>query len=109
MKGVKGEDPRGHWRPFVDVNIIFTGDFGQLPPVWGQTLYSYSLTEAPSFRESKNPTGINAMNRVFLWRQVDTVVKLRRKHCQKDDTVYSELLDRIQTGDARRKSTSSPF
>ena len=62
--------------PFGCLNIIFAGDFAQLPPVIGHehaSLHSHSV--------GKNPTGLQQQEAAIgkaLWHQVTTVVILSK-------------------------------
>lgn len=98
LKQAKGEDHRVANLPFGGVNIIFTGDFGQLKPVRQDALYAFNLVKRPSFAECRDGDGVNSLNGAFLWRQVNTVVVLKVNVRQKDDGVYAEFLKRLRTG-----------
>jgi PIF1-like helicase len=71
--------------PFGGMNMIFTGDFAQLPPVIGHehaSLYSRTVGKnAVSLRNQKAAIG------KALWHQVTTVVILRQNMRQKMQTV----------------------
>lgn len=98
LRQAKGEDTRVSNQLFGGVNIIFTGDFGQLKPVLQAALYKHSLVQHPGFEEVRNPDRVSTLNGAFLWRQVNKVVILKQNRCQKNDRGYSQLLDRIRVG-----------
>lgn len=89
-------------RPFGGVNLICTGDFGQLKPPGQQALYANNLIHDQSFCESRDKKSIAAMHGVFLWRQVNTVVKLIKNQRHKEDTEYSSFLERLRVGNCRK-------
>lgn len=98
LKQAKQDDPTSAHKPFGGVNIIFTGDFGQLKPPRQHSLFAHQLVDNPSFEESRNLDGVNAMNGAFLWRQVNVVVKLLKNHRHNSDPDYSGFLDRLRLG-----------
>lgn len=104
LKQAKSEDGNSSSQPFGGVNVIFTGDFGQLKPPRQHSLFAHQLVDDPSFEESKNADGIDAMNGAFLWRQVNVVVKLVKNHRHDEDRDYANLLDRIRLGQCRPNS-----
>ncbi|KAE9409077.1 hypothetical protein BT96DRAFT_769403, partial [Gymnopus androsaceus JB14] len=67
--------------PFGAFNIIFAGDFAQLPPVSGSPLYNPLLNINGTSRMSISDQKL-AMARA-LWHQVMTVVILRQNMRQK--------------------------
>jgi hypothetical protein len=67
--------------PFGGMNMIFAGDFAQLPPVGGASLYSGSVgTQVDS---ALKPHNQEAAIGKALWHQVTTVVILRENMRQK--------------------------
>ena len=86
--------------PFGGVNVIFTGDFGQLRPVKGSPLYSYRLIHHPRLQDAQNGSVISALKGVYLWRLVNIVVILRRNQRQQHDRAYAELLNRVRVGES---------
>jgi hypothetical protein len=73
-----------HEKPFGGVNVIFAGDFAQLPPVAGASLYSGMVgTQVDS---GLKPHLQEAALGKALWHQVTTVVILRQNMCQKTQT-----------------------
>jgi len=73
-----------HEIPFGGMNFIFAGDFAQLPPVGGKTLYSNvvstQLNAGLSVRDQEAAIG------KALWHQITTVVILRQNMRQKLQT-----------------------
>ena len=71
-----------HDLPFGGVNMILTGDFGQLPPViGGETVALYSRTIGKYVTHLKSQ---EEMIGKALWHQFTTVVILRKNMRQKD-------------------------
>ena len=91
--------------PYGGLNVIFTGDFGQLKPVRDPPLYSHSLVSNPDLEACRGKSGISALMGVYLWRRVKTVVLLKLNQRQSQDNVYAELLSRVRRGEARTIST----
>ncbi|PBK87947.1 hypothetical protein ARMGADRAFT_887853, partial [Armillaria gallica] len=79
---------------FGGINIIFAGDFAQLPPVVDSKLFS----RAPN--KSGSDTALKAMQGRLLWLSVDTVVILTQVMRQGGDSNASfvELLNRLRLG-----------
>ena len=73
-----------HESPFGGINFIFAGDFAQLPPVGGKTLYSNvvstQLNAGLTLRDQEAAIG------KALWHQITTVVILRQNMRQKLQT-----------------------
>jgi hypothetical protein len=87
--------------PFGGVNVIFAGDFAQLPPVAEMKLYS-------EFRRSKNKGGTtlsekNAFGKL-LWLSVQTVVILHeiKRQNGEENRPFVELLSRLRRGECTR-------
>ena len=70
--------------PYGGMNMIFAGDFAQLPPVGGQSLYSHSV--GTQVHSGLKPGGQEAAVGKALWHQVTTVVILRENMRQKTQT-----------------------
>lgn len=70
--------------PFGGINMIFAGDFAQLPPVGGDSLYSGSV--GTSVQASQTARGQQSAIGKALWHQVTTVVILRQNMRQKTQT-----------------------
>jgi len=103
----KGDNPVDRTLPFGGLNVIFTGDFGQLKPPIQKPLYAHEIVTDPSFAEGRNSEGISAMNGVFLWRLVDTVVELTQNQRQASDPQYSEFLNRLRIRKCIQKRSST--
>ena len=73
-----------HESPFGGINFIFAGDFAQLPPVGGKTLYSNvvstQLNAGLTLRDQEAAIG------KALWHQITTVVILRQNMRQRSQT-----------------------
>lgn len=81
-----------HDLPFGNKNMIFAGDFGQLPPpIGGETVALYSRTIGQYATRLKSQE--EAMGKI-LWHQFTTVVILRKNMRQKKD---SEDDDKLRT------------
>ena len=93
--------------PFGGLNIIFTGDFGQLRPVRDPPLYSHKLVEDPGIEDCHNLSGISALIGANLWRRVSTVVLLKINQRQAGDKVYADLLSRVRVGEVKRPDGNS--
>lgn len=73
-----------HDKPFGGLNVIFAGDFAQLPPVGGRSLYSPQInrheSSSMSVRDQESFIG------KLLWQQITTVVILKQNMRQKSQT-----------------------
>ncbi|RXW13813.1 hypothetical protein EST38_g12040 [Candolleomyces aberdarensis] len=73
-----------HDLPFGGLSVIVAGDFAQLPPAKGQTLYSGEVAKIQSPRQvqkdQENTIGL------LLWHQFTTVVILRKNMRQDTDS-----------------------
>jgi Helitron helicase-like domain at N-terminus/PIF1-like helicase len=76
--------------PFGGINMIFAGDFAQLPPVGGASLYS--STVGTQVHAGLKPHFQEAAIGKALWHQVTTVVILRENMRQKTQTTADEAL-----------------
>ncbi len=85
-------------KPFGGVNIIFTGDFGQLKPVLAKPLFDHACINPPGLQTIREHTGVDNLTGIYLWRQVETVVKLTKNQRQLSDPQYAELLGRTRLG-----------
>ena len=70
--------------PYGRINMIFAGDFAQLPPVFGSPLYSGSVSTQLMSRMTVQ--GQQAAIGKALWHQVTTVVIHRVNMRQKTQT-----------------------
>src|SRR5438045_1332882 len=66
---------------FGGINIIFMGDFLQIPAVSRLDLY----IDNPKWQQGHH-----------LWRSLNAVVILRKQMCQAKDPCYAELLHRLR-------------
>ncbi|HXP51396.1 MAG TPA: AAA family ATPase, partial [Bacteroidia bacterium] len=77
-------------KPFGGINMIFAGDFAQLPPVAAQPLYSKAVgTQVDSALSSYSQE--SSVGKV-LWHQISFVVILRDNMRQKTQTPEDEKL-----------------
>src|SRR3954452_10727383 len=73
-----------HYMPHGGMNLIFSGDFAQLPPVGGSSLYSGQVgTQVDS---ALKPHLQETAHSKALWHQVTTTVILRENMRQKLQT-----------------------
>src|SRR5258705_2672554 len=70
--------------PYGGVNMIFSGDFAQLPPVFGSPLYSGTV--GTQLMSRMTVQGQEAAIGKALWHQVTTVVILRKNMRQRTQT-----------------------
>ena len=80
---IKGTDDTEVY--FGGLNIIAVGDFYQLPPVRDRFVFQNGRGYVPAS--------------THLWRDLFTMVELHTNMRQRNDTTYSEVLNRIRTGD----------
>lgn len=99
LRQAKGEDQIASHLPFGGVNVIFTGDFGQLKPVRQSALYAHQLIKRSTFAECRDGDGVSSLNGAFLWRQVSVVVKLTKNVRQQNDCAYADFLSRLRLGE----------
>ena len=76
--------------PFGGINIIFAGDFAQLPPVGGLSLFSGNI--GTQVHSGLKPGGQEATVGKALWHQITTVVILRENMRQKKQSLKDALL-----------------
>ena len=90
--------PDGRVRPFAGLNIIFTGDFHQLPPPAGAYLADIPSSFADPAGTSK--ASENAMadyGKELLWDAVQGVTELTdRERCK--DEWWNEVVDELRAG-----------
>src|SRR5882757_7072963 len=70
--------------PYGGINMIFSGDFAQLPPVFGSPLYSGTV--GTQLLSRMTVQGQEAAIEKALWHQVTTVVILRKNMRQRTQT-----------------------
>ncbi|RDB20445.1 hypothetical protein Hypma_012444 [Hypsizygus marmoreus] len=87
---------KGNSAPFGGINIIFAGDFAQLPPVKETRLYAKLKPTTPS----STPYAQKAALGRALWLSVDTVVILKTPQRQKGSSneEFVNLLSRLREG-----------
>ena len=107
LQRAKGTDETVHDSPFGGINIIFTGDFGQLRPVRESPLYSHKLINDPGLENCRNKTAVSALMGVYLWRLVRTVVLLKQNQRQSGDMAYATLLSRVRAGECIQKTRTA--
>ena len=71
--------------PFGGINMIFAGDFAQLPPVGGASLYSGSV--GTQIHSGVKPHSQESAIGKALWHQITTVVILRENMRQKSQSL----------------------
>ena len=76
--------------PFGGINMIFAGDFAQLPPVGGASLYSGAV--GTKLNNAQTRFGQESCMGKVLWHQVTTVVILRQNMRQKTQSVQDANL-----------------
>jgi hypothetical protein len=82
-------DAKGRTEPFGGVNVIFAGDFAQLPPVSQTKLFSQA-------KSAKETTVFGQL----LWRSIETVVMLTEQMRQvgTGNERFVEMLSRLRDG-----------
>src|SRR3984885_12624838 len=70
--------------PYGGINMIFSGDFAQMPPVFGSPLYSGTV--GTQLMSRMTVQGQEAAIGKTLWHQVTTVVILRKNMRQRTQT-----------------------
>ncbi|KAF9455716.1 hypothetical protein BDZ94DRAFT_1205476, partial [Collybia nuda] len=78
--------------PFGGMNMVFAGDFAQLSPVGGQSLYNGNV--GTQLHSGLKLAGQQAAIGKALWHQVTTVVILRENMRQKTQTPEDASLRR---------------
>ncbi|KAG1877562.1 hypothetical protein F4604DRAFT_1580633 [Suillus subluteus] len=80
--------------PFGGINVVFTGDFSQLPPVGQTRLYSHFASKPGTAR------GQDAVFGQLLWLSVRKVVLLTKNIRQSGDenTSFVSLLSHLRNG-----------
>jgi hypothetical protein len=96
-------------KPFGRMNLIITGDIGQLPPVNAASLFSHTLVAQLGANIGQSAIGQGALNGAFLWHQINKVVILQKNECAKTDPKFINLLAHIRedvawNGEANRTS-----
>lgn len=89
---------KGNPRPFGGINIIFAGDFAQLPPVGQKKLFA--KLNVGSDNQGGTVSSQENMMGQLLWLQVRDVVILHQQMRQggPENARYAELLERLRYG-----------
>ena len=74
-------------KPFGGLNFIFAGDFGQLPPVNGESISLYSGSIGAQIYSGLSHYGQESAIGKALWHQVTTVIILRQNMRQKSQSL----------------------
>ncbi|KAI0054514.1 hypothetical protein BV25DRAFT_1790310, partial [Artomyces pyxidatus] len=82
--------------PFGGVNVIFTGDFGQLSPVCAKAVFSHDLVSKIDVNAGQSTQGQTALHGALLWRSVNRVVCLKKNMRQAEDLRYASLVGRVR-------------
>ena len=85
-------------RPFGGINIIFAGDFAQLPTIGQSKLYSVPVKKPT---HNADTTDRNLLGRL-LWLSVDKVINLmeimRKRSVDAKGNTFLDLLGRLREG-----------
>lgn len=92
----KSADSVASSKPFGGVNVIFTGDFGQLKPVCEHALFSHKLVSKLRPDVCETPEGQSALHGAYLWCTVTDVVELSENWRSKTDPAFINLQKRIR-------------
>jgi len=76
--------------PFGGINIVFAGDFAQLPPVGGHSLFSGNIRT--QLHSALTVAGQEAAIGKVLWHQITTVVILKQNIRQKTQSLEDAAL-----------------
>ena len=89
-------DAQGRARPFGGVNILASGDFGQLPPVSGGYLADIPAhLKGEQLAAKRSPDALQDAGRVLLWDEFQGVVELtERERCK--DSWWNEVTDQLR-------------
>ncbi|EAU84997.2 hypothetical protein CC1G_04093 [Coprinopsis cinerea okayama7 len=84
--------------PFGGINIIFAGDFAQLPPTTGHSLYSRKVSEYQTPRQNLSEQHNSIGKRA--WMQITSVVILKKNMRQSEesdeDTKFRKALENLR-------------
>ncbi|KAJ7167187.1 hypothetical protein C8R43DRAFT_820971, partial [Mycena crocata] len=89
---------KGNDLAFGGINIVFAGDFAQLPPVGQVRLYAH--LEKKTIARAGTKSGQKVVFGKLLWLTVDTVVMLTQNMRQSgpENLPFVELLGRLRDG-----------
>lgn len=90
---------------FDGINILFCGDFGQLPPINEEALYKLTRSEKKINNPNPSQKIIEKENGRMLWLQLTHVIFLKQLMRQLEDPELAMLLSRLRVG----KCTESDF
>lgn len=87
-------------KPFGGINIVFAGDFAQLPPVGGEAISLFSGSIGTQIFSGMTHYGQESAIGKALWHQVTTVVILRQNVRQKtqspEDARFHQALENMR-------------
>ena len=83
---------------FGGINMIFAGDFAQLPPVGGKRLYAKG--ESNTAEAAGTQRGQNKVKGKILWNNITTVVTLKEimRQSGNSNRTFVDLLSRLRKG-----------
>lgn len=97
--------------PFGGINVIFAGDFAQLPPVGGSTLYGAKVTSTLHHTSAVNVQ--KALIGKAIWHQITTVVILRQNMRQntasENDSKLRTALEHLRYRDCTKEDINMLF
>lgn len=93
-KGTLGSEGK----PFAGINVIFTGDLGQLRPVGCFVLYAADLLRKLETRTKETPGGHRGLFGALIWQQLTHIVELKKNIRAGTDPEFVALLSRIRAG-----------
>ena len=105
----KWADPNSMDKPFGGVNIIFTGDLGQLHLVGSAFLFSTDLNShlKPHLKETKK--GQDALFGASVWKQLTHVVELKQNVRARGDADHVMCLLCMCKGNGSLHATDGPL
>ena len=82
---------------FGNINILFCGDFHQLPPIMAKALYMRSKVELnPNYSVQLNQHEINYSFGRVLWLKLTKVIFLDKQMRQNKDVLFHNILKRLR-------------
>jgi hypothetical protein len=91
----RASDETSQGLPYGGVHVIFTGDMGQLRRVKARSLFSHELVKKLMPNVGHTTYGQSALHGACLWRQINTVVELKKNWRAEKDPEFVNLLVRI--------------